>query len=200
MNITNIGEKIFNYLFENLNCKTFKHSYNVAILSEKLAFKHNVNTVEAITAGFLHDCAKNMTNSELIDSFKQNHEEFKCSKKLIKLAPHLLHSFAGAVIAKKKLKIEENSILNAIRYHTHGRRNMSALEKIIFVADFVSYDRKWKQITNLRKLAKKNLNKAFFKILTKKIEFIIKQDMFMSPQIINTWNWYVSHDKKNNYK
>ena len=45
---------------------------------------------------------------------------------------------AGAIVAKDEYGIEDEDILNAIRFHTVGRPNMSLLEKIIYIADFIS--------------------------------------------------------------
>ncbi len=75
---------------------------------------------------------------------------------------------------------------------------MCAIEKIIFVADYVSYDRKGKYAKRIRNLAKNDLNKAFFEVLTKKIEHIIDRGMWLCPQIVDTWNWCVSDNKKDN--
>ncbi|OEG69303.1 hypothetical protein ATZ36_10250 [Candidatus Endomicrobiellum trichonymphae] len=75
---------------------------------------------------------------------------------------------------------------------------MCAIEKIIFVADYVSYDRKGEYAKRIRNLAKNDLNKAFFEVLTKKIEHIIDRGMWLCPQIVDTWNWYVSDNKKDN--
>jgi predicted HD superfamily hydrolase involved in NAD metabolism len=189
----NTEKRIFDYLSKNLNPKKLKHSYNVAMLAAELASKYALDAVKARTAGLLHDCAKFMTDEEFIDFFKN-----RSFKDIIKFSPHLLHSFAGEIIAKEKFKIKDRNILNAIRNHTLGRKNMCAIEKIIFVADYVSYDRKWKYAKRIRNLAKNDLNKAFFEVLTKKIEHIIDKSMWLCPQIVDTWNWYVSNNKKDN--
>jgi predicted HD superfamily hydrolase involved in NAD metabolism len=194
----NTEKQIFDYLSENLSPKKLKHSYNVAMLAAELASKHALDTVKARTAGLLHDCAKFMTNEEVIDFFKKRSKTLKYFKGIIKFSPHLLHSFAGKIIAQEKFKIKDRNILNAIKNHTLGRKNMRTIEKIIFVADYISYDRKWKYAERIRNLATNDLNKAFFEVLTKKIEHIIDKGMWLCPQIVDTWNWYVSNNKKNN--
>ncbi|GHT08405.1 phosphohydrolase [Endomicrobiia bacterium] len=195
----NAEKQIFDYLSENLSPKKLEHSYNVAILAAELASKHNLDIVRVRTAGLLHDCAKFMTDEEFIDFFKKRDKTLKYFKKnVIKFSPHLLHSFAGEIIAKEKFKIKNRDTLNAIKNHTLGRKNMHAIEKIIFVADCVSYDRKLEDAKRIRNLAKNDLNKAFFEVLTKKIEHIIDKGMWLCPKIIDTWNWYVSNNKKDN--
>jgi predicted HD superfamily hydrolase involved in NAD metabolism len=194
----NTERQIFDYLSENLSPKKLEHSYNVAMLASELASKHALDAVKARAAGLLHDCAKFMTNEEFIDFFKKRCKTVKYFKDIIKFSPHLLHSFAGKIVAKEKFKIKDGNILNAIKNHTLGRKNMHAIEKIIFVADYISCDRKWKYTKRIRNLAKNDLNKAFFEVLTKKIEHIIDKGMWLCPQIVDTWNWYVSNNKKNN--
>jgi predicted HD superfamily hydrolase involved in NAD metabolism len=193
----NIEMQIFDYLAKHLSPKRFEHSYNVAIVAVELASKNNINLLKAQIAGLLHDCAKAMTDEELINFFKRR-KTFKWFKDIIRFSPHLLHSFAGEIVAKEEFKIKDKDILNTIRNHTLGRENMSVLEKIIFVSDFVSHDREWKSAERIRNLAKNDLDKAFFEILKKKIEHIINNGNWLCPQTVNTWNWHVSDYKKYN--
>ncbi|MDR3281785.1 MAG: bis(5'-nucleosyl)-tetraphosphatase (symmetrical) YqeK [Endomicrobium sp.] len=190
-------QEIFDYLYEHLTPERIEHSYNVAALAIKLAYKNNTDVLKAQIAGLLHDCAKYMTGKELVDFFNKYDRKitYKYFKKTSKFLPHLLHSFGGGVIAKEKFKIEDKDILNAIKNHTQGRRNMSTLEKIIFVADSISDDRKLNYVKRLQELAKKDLEKTFFEVLRKKVEYIIKQRTYILQQIVDTWNWYVSKNK-----
>ena len=58
----------------------------------------------------------------------------------------LLHGKAGAVILKKKFGIRDEEILNAVRWHTSGRPDMSGLEKIVYMADFLEPGRKYHEM------------------------------------------------------
>ncbi len=55
--------------------------------------------------------------------------------------PQLLHALAAAIIAKEEMKIEDEDILNSVIYHTTGREDMSLLEKIIYIADYIEPSR-----------------------------------------------------------
>jgi predicted HD superfamily hydrolase involved in NAD metabolism len=195
--VKNIEKQIFNYLSKHLTHKRFEHSCNVATLARELASKHNVDALKAQIAGLLHDCAKCMSNDEFVGLFNGRRKTFKHFSKIVKFSPNLLHSFAGEIVAKEKFKINDKDILNAIKNHTQGRSKMSVLEKIVFVADFVSNDRKMRYVKKLQNLAKQNLDKAFFEVLTKKIEHVISEGIILLPQTVDTWNWYVSNNKKN---
>ena len=49
----------------------------------------------------------------------------------------LLHQFLGAEVAKREYLVEDEEILNAIKYHTTGKPDMTLLEKIVFIADYI---------------------------------------------------------------
>ncbi|MDR3195842.1 MAG: bis(5'-nucleosyl)-tetraphosphatase (symmetrical) YqeK [Endomicrobium sp.] len=195
MNI-DIDAEIFKYLSLHLNLKRLEHSYSVANLAVLLAERNSVNALKARLAGLLHDCAKSMTDVELIKFFKNRKKNFKYFKEISVNSPHLLHSFAGEIIARERFKIKDESVLKAIKNHTLGRENMSVLERLIFVSDSISHDRKWKRAEVLRELAKEDLNGAFFEVLVRKIAYVVRSSGWLCPQTIDTWNWYVSNVKK----
>jgi predicted HD superfamily hydrolase involved in NAD metabolism len=194
---TDIDEEIFKYLSLHLNPKRLEHSYNVANLAVLLAEKNGVNALKARISGLLHDCAKSKTDKELINFFKNRKKNFKYFKQISINSPHLLHSFAGEIIAREHFKIKDESVLKAIKNHTLGRGNMRVLERLIFVSDSISHDRKWKHAGALRELAEEDLNKAFFEVLVQKIVYVIRNKGWLCPQTIDTWNWYGSNVKKN---
>ncbi|MCL2485458.1 MAG: bis(5'-nucleosyl)-tetraphosphatase (symmetrical) YqeK [Endomicrobia bacterium] len=193
----NTEEKIFNYLQKHLSPKRFEHSYNVAEFAVELAGIYGADGLKAQTAGLLHDCAKSKTDKQLISFLKNRKSSIKYFKDIKKYSPQLLHAYAGAVIAKEKLGITDVDILNAIRNHTLGRQNMSMLEKIIFVSDAVSFDRKSKELLKIRKLALKDFEKAFFKVMARKIQYVLEENEWLCPQALDTWNYYVTQNKKN---
>jgi predicted HD superfamily hydrolase involved in NAD metabolism len=186
----NLEEKIFDYLTKNLSPKRFEHSYQVAKLAVFIARIYGVDILKAQTAGLLHDCAKGMFGQTLISFCKRNCVKIKNLKEIIRYAPDVLHSFAGAAVAKQKLKIEDKDILNAINNHTLGRKNMSMLEKIIFISDAVSYDRKGAQCAKIRKLAATDFDAAFKAVMQNKIEYVLSKGQWLCPQALETWNYY----------
>lgn len=190
----NLEKQIFDYLYKHLSPSRFEHSYNVAILAVELALKHNENIFAVQIAGLLHDCAKNMDQKKMIKILKKT-KNTKFLLDMYKFSPQLLHSFAGEVTAKEKFKIKNKDILNAIKNHTLGRPNMSNLEKIVFVADCCSKDRKFKKAKNIYSLAKTNLDKALVQALQVKIQFVIYNNAWLCPKTLNTWNFYVCKNK-----
>lgn len=145
------------YLAENLSDKRFIHSLNVAEEAVKLAKKYDENIYKAYIAGLLHDCAKEIPNSQKI--LMCNEYGMKLDRVLAR-QPDLTHSFLAAQIAHYKFSVNDTDILHAISYHTTGKKRMSMLEKIIYIADCIEPNRTYEQIKYLRELAYENINKA----------------------------------------
>ena len=64
----------------------------------------------------------------------------------------VLHQFTGAYVAENSFGVHDKEILNAVRYHTSGRADMSLLEQLIFLADMVEDKREYEGAENLRAL------------------------------------------------
>ncbi|MGN0467543.1 MAG: bis(5'-nucleosyl)-tetraphosphatase (symmetrical) YqeK [Acutalibacteraceae bacterium] len=144
-------------LSERLEEKRFIHSLNVAESAVCLAEKYGADKDKAYIAGLLHDCTKNenantqlqmMTDDGIILSQTE-----QSNKKL-------WHAISGEVYARKVLKIEDKEILGAIRYHTTGKAGMTLLEKIIYIADYISAERDYPDVSVMRELSEKSLEEA----------------------------------------
>jgi len=111
------------------------HCLRVATTAKDLAEHHkNADPQKAYLAGILHDLARFLPDAELLAIAAANQifvEEYE------KKYPVLLHGKIAAFLAENELGITDREILAAIQYHTLGRKNMSNLEKIIYVADFI---------------------------------------------------------------
>nr|WP_279282647.1 bis(5'-nucleosyl)-tetraphosphatase (symmetrical) YqeK [Clostridium sp. MD294] len=123
-----------------LSVKRYIHTMGVAEEAVKLAEIYGTaqDRKKAEVAGLLHDCAKNYPNDLKIRLCKEYHIALD---DILKEQKDLIHPFLGAEIAKREYLVEDEDILNAIRYHTTGRKEMSLLEKIIFLADYIEPNR-----------------------------------------------------------
>ncbi|MCL1971934.1 MAG: bis(5'-nucleosyl)-tetraphosphatase (symmetrical) YqeK [Endomicrobia bacterium] len=189
-----LEKNIFKYLSRNLSPKRFEHSYNVSKLSVALAERHGESILKAQTAALLHDCAKNMSGSGLVKTCTRAKIKVKYFDEIKRNAPHLLHSHVSAYIAKKHFRIKDKNILAAIENHTLGRPDMSVLEKIIFIADYASLDRKHKHASKIRKTAMVNLEEAFIHTVSDEIKYIVDKGIWLCMQSVDTWNYYAKKD------
>lgn len=153
-----------------LTPQRYEHTLGVAYTAAALAMRYDVSMEAAQIAGLLHDCAKCISDEEKL---------FLCEKYQIDVTniehrnPYLLHAKVGTFLAEHDYGVEDYDILNAIRYHTTGRPNMSPLEKIIFVSDYIEPSRNHaSNLTKIRKLSFINLDHALIQILTDTISYL----------------------------
>jgi nicotinate-nucleotide adenylyltransferase len=173
-------------LDERLNAKRFTHSLNVADTAKDLAKRYEYADAEkAYVTGLLHDICKN-------DSEQQQLEMVRKSSRAVNsidlLTPPLYHAIAGAWYVENKLGIRDDEILDAIRYHTEGRANMTVLDKIIFVADIVSADRDFEDVDYYRDLAAHDLDRTVLEYLNFSIRDVLGKNICLSTHSVNAYN------------
>jgi nicotinate-nucleotide adenylyltransferase len=160
---------------------------SVAHEAHKLAQNYNTDTYKAYLAGLLHDCAKEIENPLSSCNFYN----IDINKILI-YSKSLIHSFLGAEIAHELFDIDDIEILNAIRYHTTGRANMSLLEKIIYVADKIEARRSFNGVNVLRKNAYKDLDRTLAISLKFTIKRLNYRNLFVDELSIEAYDFYKS--------
>jgi len=171
----NTHREIYEYgtiLFLELSRSRLLHSLNVCLLSVRYAVIHGVDPDAAAIAGLLHDCAKELSISRQTILAKQAD-----ARELPDNA--LLHAPAGVKYAEERYGIKDKSIQSAIRCHTTGREEMTALDKIIYLADKLEPARDYEDLAELRALALVDLDAAVIACLQAvKDSFIRKETAF----------------------
>ncbi len=162
-------KEILENLHKELDDYRFIHTLGVAYTASMLAMAYNYNIDDAYLAGLLHDCAKCIPNDEKIRLCEENNIKID---KLEYENPSLLHAKLGEYVANKKYGIENKEILRAIRLHTTGYSDMTLLDKIIYVADYIEPKRdKARNLEYYRDLAFKDLDKTTFMIIEDTINY-----------------------------
>lgn len=160
----------------------FTHSLGVAKKAIELAKIYGVQEEIAKKVGIAHDIAKEMTDEEMIEYAKANNiriDEIETVK------PSLLHGKIGADIAAKKFGFTQDMI-NAIKWHTTGRENMSMLEKIIYVADKTEENRKGTRfnLEKSRELSTQNIDETLIFLMNEFITYNVKNEWLIHPETI----------------
>lgn len=140
-----------------LEPKRFSHTLGVAKAAAELAEIYGVNIEKAYTAAILHDCAKNIPTEEmyrLCESRRVELDDFE------KTHPPLVHAKLGAKLAEEDYGITDGEIISAVKWHTLGKTEMTALEKIIFVADMAEEGRSFSWAEDLRNVSRSDLDAA----------------------------------------
>lgn len=182
--IDKIQKKLKRYLDEN----RYQHTIGVMYTSGALAMCHGENVEHAMLAGLLHDCAKCIPSDKKIRICRKNNIPIKD----VELSnPGLLHAKIGAYFAETKYHIKEESVLNAIKYHTTGRPDMSGIEKIVYIADCIEPNRRPLPNTGIvRKLAFEDLDRCICRLLEDSLTYLRSRNIPIDPQTEETYNFY----------
>ena len=136
----------------------YTHSLGVVETAVKMAQVFGADIKKTEIAALLHDCAKQIhhnTQLEMCKEYQIPLDEVK-EKEL-----GLLHAELGAYLAEHEFGVKDAEILDAIRYHTLGRANMTTMEKILYLADIIEPNRKdFEGLSELRKLCFCDLDRA----------------------------------------
>ncbi|MDE6586242.1 MAG: nicotinate (nicotinamide) nucleotide adenylyltransferase [Clostridia bacterium] len=155
-----------------LTDERWEHTVRVAVSAAEHARQAGVFEEDALIASMLHDCAKYL--SPLSD-------ELKGFTPPDKVSPPVMHQFSGAYVAEHTFGIKDTSILNAIRYHTTGRENMTSLEKLIYLADMLEEGRTFPEVEKLRKLFDADINGCLAAALDHQLEYLKSTGAEISP-------------------
>ena len=180
--------KIRKQLVKALDNKRFEHTQGVAYTSAALAMRYGEDIRKAELAGLLHDCAKCLDNDKKIQICRKHGIDINEAEQR---NPFLLHAKVGGFLAKTKYKVEDDEVINAILYHTTGRPEMSLLEKIVYIADYIEPGRN--HATNLdeiRKLSFMDLDKALLKILEDILVHLKMSEKEIDPMTQMTYDFY----------
>lgn len=165
--------------------KRFIHSLNVAAEAKKLAEHYGADADKAFTAGLLHDILKDAPLVSQRDYLMLNGVELS-SCELV--APKLWHAMAGAQYIEKELGVDDADIVTAVRYHTTGREKMSLLEKILYIADYISKDRSYDGVERMRDKAYTVLELAMLEGLQFTIKELADNRLVIHPDTIEAYN------------
>lgn len=177
-------------LEKKLTKKRYEHSLGVEYTAGCLAMVHGVDTERALTAGLLHDCAKCLSAEDKIARCKKHNLPIS---EIEYKNPELLHAKLGAFYAAEKYGIEDDEILSAIACHTTGKPDMTTLEKIIFVADYIEPNRKpLPEIEEIRREAFADIDRSIVHILKNTLSYLDTGDCGDTDEMsIKTYEWYV---------
>jgi predicted HD superfamily hydrolase involved in NAD metabolism len=162
----------------------YQHTIGVMETAVALAEQYGADVKKAELAAIFHDYAKFRPKEEM----KQIILEQNMPKDLLLYNSELWHAPVGAYLVEKEVGINDAEILDAIRYHTSGRPNMTLLEKVVYLADYIEPGRIFPGVDEVRELAKQDLNKALIKALQNTIQFLMNKNQAIYPDTFYTYN------------
>ncbi len=165
--------------------RRYNHSVNVSVEAVRLAKKYGADVDKAAIAGILHDITKEFDEEKQLQIFDSGDIILSDVEKN---TPKLWHAISGSVYIQTQLGITDADIINAIRYHTTGRANMSLLEKVIFLADFTSIERNYPDVDVIRQKADISLEEGILYGIQFTLNTLLKREGCISEDALAAYN------------
>jgi predicted HD superfamily hydrolase involved in NAD metabolism len=180
MSLQEIEQNLQNRLSE----KRYRHSLAVSECARNLALRYRSDPEKAAFSGLVHDVCKDEPEEKLL----QMAQEFDIIlTESEKLCPKLWHAVVGAAYVGRYFT-DDPDIINAVRYHTTARLNMSLLEKIIYVADCISADRTYPTVSKLRELSEVSLDSVIFEMTRITIAELAESGFPLHQDTVDAYN------------
>lgn len=165
---------------ELLSRKRWEHTLRVAVMCAQNASRVGLEERRAIIMAALHDCAKYLPpDSPLLTGFT-------CPAGT---AEPVIHQYSGAYVAEHTFKISDQLILDAIKYHTTGRANMTDAGILLFLCDMLEEGRKFEGVNFLRGLFKEDLHLCFKEALYHQVRYLQSSSDEIDSLTLTAYEW-----------
>ena len=181
-------------LREKLDDYRFLHSLNVAESAAVLALMYGEDDEKAYYAGLVHDIMKNASKEEQLQIMEKGDIILSRTEKN---NPKLWHAMAGEAYLRTEMGITDKEILSAVRYHTTGKAGMTLLDKIIYIADYISAERNYPDVDVMRQLAlTKDLDEAALYALKYSFTSLSQNEKLIHPDSVEYYNELIINKEK----
>lgn len=178
-------QKAIDIVKAEINGPRFDHTLRVLKTAEQLTERFAYKNLKKVQlAAIFHDFAK----LQSVESLRQMIMESDEDPQLLEYHAELWHGPACAYYLKKQQMIDDEEILDAIRFHTTGRANMTTLDKIIYLADYIEPARDFPQAEQVRWLASESLDAALKQALSNSIIFLVQKEVTIHPDTFLAYN------------
>lgn len=186
-------KKIKKKLKNELDESRYEHTIGVMDTAACLAMRYGADLTQALVAGLLHDCAKCIPNDKKLKLCRKNGIEVTPFEEK---APFLLHAKLGAWMAEHEYHVSDPAILSAIACHTTGKPDMSMLDKIVFIADYIEPGRnKAPGLPEIRRLSFTDIDQALIRILSDTLDYLASSNDPIDPATQNVLDYYLRREQ-----
>lgn len=172
-------DSIREYIEKNYSEKRKVHTEGVRKTAIALARKYGADEKKAEIAALFHDMYRGVSEEVLNYYVKHLNLPQKYKNNC-----NLAHGKIAAIVMENEYHIEDEDILNAVKFHTTGRAGMSLLEKIIYIADAIEPNRNYPGVEQLRKVAETDLDEACLLSLTNTIHFVNSEKKYLDEDTV----------------
>lgn len=176
------------HLKKKLDPMRYEHSLSVSFTCMNLAMRYGYSLEKAELAGLMHDCGKRYTDEVILQKCMKHNIEVTADE--YKALP-VLHAKYGAWLAEHKYQITDPEILDAIGCHTTGRPNMTVMDKILYIADYIEPRRyKADNLTKVRRLAYEDLDGAMYAILEGTLNYLKRKGGAVDTMTVKAYEYF----------
>lgn len=168
----------------HLSQKRYQHTKRVLTTALELAQRYDVDEEETMLAAVFHDYAKYRPLDEMSHIIKQNELPID----LLSFHHELWHGPVASILVETEIGITNQQVKDAIYWHTTGRGNMSELEKVVYLADYIEPGRSFPGLSLIQQKAKEDLDEACFMAVRNTIQFLLERERLIYPETINMYN------------
>ncbi|HFI0122320.1 TPA: bis(5'-nucleosyl)-tetraphosphatase (symmetrical) YqeK [Streptococcus suis] len=166
----------------------FQHVLGVEEAALALADRYGCDPKKASLAALLHDYAKEVEDQVFLDLIAR----YDLDKDLLNWDNNIWHGVVGAYKIAEDFGLEDEEIFQAIQRHTIGAGQMTLLDKVLYVADYIEPNRDFPGVDEARRIARESLDKAVAYETAQTISYLAKKGIPIYPQTLETYNGYVA--------
>lgn len=183
-------EELVNLMQDSMSHRRYRHVLRVEQTALKLADIFDIDKEKVSIAALAHDYAKEKPDEEMRDLIISENLELD----MLQYGSNVWHGPIGAVLMKNEFQLEDEDILEAIKYHTIGSPMMGEIAQVIYVADYIEPKRSHKGVDKARKLAEKDLSKTVAYITKQTLKHLVTRKNKIYPKALETYNaWVVNN-------
>lgn len=178
MNYVELTEKITDFTKTSVKKSRFEHSERVAQMCARICRFYGLDADKGYLAGIGHDMCKDFPEEKLLELARKDGNPIL---PIEKEKPSLLHGRAAAVLMKESFLIDDDEILEAVAYHTSGKRGMCDLTKALFIADKIEPGRPQATPKYIEEKFKLSLNGMLYSVLEENYNYLSKKGYDVFP-------------------
>ena len=168
----------------NMTEDRFEHCIGVSKTAQRLAELNHYDEDKAALAGFIHDYAKQVS----VEDYREVIKTKGFDQDLLNWNRSIWHGIVGTYFIERDLKITDSEILTAVRRHTTADVEMTTLDKIVFMADYIEPGRSFPGVEEARKITYANLDQGVGYQLAHTLEFLIEKRNKIYPRTLDAYN------------
>lgn len=168
----------------NMTEDRFEHCIGVSKTAQRLAELNHYDEDKAALAGFIHDYAKQVS----VEDYREVIKTKGFDQDLLNWNRSIWHGIVGTYFIERDLKITDSEILTAVRRHTTADVEMTTLDKIVFMADYIEPGRSFPGVEEARKITYANINQGVGYQLAHTLKFLIDKRNKIYPRTLDAYN------------